>query len=49
MCQITSSLKPSEANVMAPSGLKYESLRNPLGVDVPEHWYSWLLKSPVKG
>jgi len=33
----------------APSALKCESLRNPLGVDVSRPRFSWLLESPERG
>ena len=33
----------------APSALKCESLRNPLGIDVPRPRFSWLLESPERG
>lgn len=33
----------------APYDLKCESLRNPLGVDVPRQRFSWLLESPKRG
>ena len=32
-----------------PSDLKCESLRNPLGIDVPRPRFSWLLESPDRG